>query len=178
MVRYLNNFTQSRNPHTAKFREIVDAVLEEEKEIVAREKDTFIQGHGDFHPKNIRIGQGGRNGRDNTPWVAAVDFEKSMVQPPALDVGYFLAQFRNQFYEHPEILRSYPERVFIDAYLENVDTRGADFLRKVHLFRARTHLSIASYLIGVGLGQTEKLWRVLVEAEHELAMYRAGRARD
>ena len=39
------------------------------------------------------------------------------------------------------------------------------FGRQVELFRARTNLSIAAYLVKLGLGDSEDLWRVLVEAE-------------
>jgi hypothetical protein len=43
-----------------------------------------------------------------------------------------------------------------------------DFLRQTELFRARTNLSIAAYLIKVGLGESDNVWRVLVEAERAL----------
>jgi len=39
----------------------------------------------------------------------------------------------------------------------------------VELFRARANLSIASFLIRVGMGDSEDLWRVLVEAEQSLS---------
>lgn len=169
LANYMEKFSRSGNPHIRKFREIVDAVLEEEKQIAAREQDLFVQGHGDFHPKNIHICRDVDVGnRAGGVYIAAIDFNRSMVQPAAVDVGCFLAQFRNQFYEHPEILKRYPDRLFLDAYLDSVDPTGTDFLRQVQLFRARTNLSIASYFVGVGLGQSEKLWRVLVEAEHAL----------
>lgn len=171
MTNYLEKFTRSGNPHTAKFREIVDAVLDEEKEIAARERDSFVQGHGDFHPKNIHIGRDGRAGPGGA-YITAIDFDRSMVQPAAFDVGCFLAQFRNQFYEHPEILQWYPDRVFLDAYLDSVGPTRTDFVRQVQIFHARTNLGIASYFVGIGLGQSEKLWRVLVEAEHALVVAR------
>ncbi len=53
--------------------------------------------------------------------------------------------------------------------------RGKDFLNQVKLFRARTDLSIASFLIKVGLGETENLWRVLVEAETAMAQFESTR---
>ncbi|HEX8947833.1 MAG TPA: hypothetical protein VF790_02655, partial [Dissulfurispiraceae bacterium] len=46
---------------------------------------------------------------------------------------------------------------------------GNGFLSEIELFKARTSLSISYYLIKVGLGTSENLWRVLVEAEHSLA---------
>jgi len=39
----------------------------------------------------------------------------------------------------------------------------------VELFRARTNLSIAAFFIRVGMGESEDLWRVLVEAEQSLS---------
>jgi hypothetical protein len=44
-----------------------------------------------------------------------------------------------------------------------------DLFRQVEVFRARTSLSISFYLIKLKLGDSENLWRVLVEAEHHLA---------
>lgn len=174
MERYVEHFTDGKHARAGRFREVVDAILEEEMLITARDRESFIQGHGDYHPKNILIG-GGTGARDDSHWVAAIDFDRSLVQPAAFDVGWFLAQFRNQFYEHRDVHRRYPERLFIDSYLGNIDTIERDFLHKVQLFKARANLSIASYLLSVGLGQSEKLWRVLVEAERGVAMYRAGR---
>lgn len=178
MERYVEHFTDSKHPHASRFREIVDAILEEEMLMTAHDRDSFLQGHGDYHPKNIRIGGEKLANRDDIGWIAAIDFDRTLVQPPAFDVGSFLAQFRNQFFEHREVLRRYPERLFIDSYLGNIDANERDFLQKVQLFKARANLSIASYLISIGLGNTEKLWRVLVEAERGVAMYRASRVRS
>jgi hypothetical protein len=46
----------------------------------------------------------------------------------------------------------------------------ASFYRQVEIFRARTNLSIAAYLIKVGMGDSSNLWRVLVEAEQSLTV--------
>ena len=45
----------------------------------------------DFHPKNIFLGQDNQENRD-TLFIAAIDFESSLVLPRAFDVGCFLAQ--------------------------------------------------------------------------------------
>ena len=45
---------------------------------------------------------------------------------------------------------------------------------QVKLFKARTDLSLGSYLVKLGLGDSKNLWLVLVEAEQ--AMSRAGLA--
>jgi aminoglycoside/choline kinase family phosphotransferase len=173
LARYLEHFTAHNNPHTEKFKEIMEAVWEEAAQIAARDHKIFMQGHGDFHPKNIFIGRDSRDDRGSA-FVAAIDFESSLVMPPAFDVGYFLAQFRNQFFEHSKLVRHYPDSLFLDAYLGNAEAPGTEFLRQVELFRARTNLSIASYFINIGLGESEKMWRVLVEAEQAITTYRAG----
>ncbi len=89
--------------------------------------------------------------------------------PPAFDVGTFLAQFRNQFYDRQEVLDKVSESIFLQKYLQEAETLDDDFLRQVEVFRARTSLSISYYLIKLKLGESENLWRVLVEAEHHLA---------
>lgn len=166
--RYLERFTAIGHRQTRKAREIIEAVKEEEAVIAAMHGDAMVQGHGDYHPKNIFLGQDILENR-GTRFVAAIDFESSHVLPRAFDVGCFLAQFRNQFFPHQHILHCYPEALFIDAYLKNSDTVEPDFLRQVELFRARTNMSIAAYLIKVGMGDSEDLWRVLVEAERAIA---------
>ena len=113
------------------------------------------------------IGQDSQENRD-TLFAAAIDFESSLCLPPAFDVGCFLAQFQNQFYPHGEILTAIPEGVFLDAYLEASGNPDGDFLSQVELFRARTNMSIAAYLIRLGLGESPDLWRVLLEAERSL----------
>ena len=85
-------------------------------------------------------------------------------------MGTFLAQFRNQF-SATRILQEYTEDAFLEAYQKRASTLPSDFLRQVDLFQARTNLSIASYLIKVGMGDSQDLWRVLVEAERSLAFY-------
>jgi len=166
--RYLERFAAIGHSLTRKAREIIEAVKAEEAVIAGMHGEAMVQGHGDFHPKNIFLGQDLLENRA-TRFVAAIDFESSLVLPRAFDVGCFLAQFRNQFFPYQHILQCYPEALFVDAYLKNSDPVGCDFLRQVELFRARTNMSIAAYLIKVGMGESEDLWRVLVEAERAIA---------
>lgn len=167
LERYLERFTEIGHRQTRKAREIIEAVRAEEVAIAGKHGESMVQGHGDFHPKNIFLGQDILENR-STRFVAAIDFESSYVLPRAFDVGCFLAQFRNQFFTHQHILRRYPEKLFIEAYLKNSGAAEPDFLRQVELFRARTNMSIAAYLIKVGMGESEDLWRVLVEAERAI----------
>ena len=172
LIRYLDHFTESGNPHAAKLAEIIDRVRAEEEQIAARQHTLFVQGHGDYHPKNIFIGLDSSVHPTET-FIAAIDFEHSMVLPPAFDVGGFLAQYRNQFLNEPQVVRDCPETIFLDAYLQEAAPPPADFLRQVELFRARGNLGIASYLVNLGLGEDENVWRLLVEAERAIAVYTA-----
>jgi aminoglycoside phosphotransferase (APT) family kinase protein/predicted metal-dependent phosphoesterase TrpH len=169
LKKYLERFTSIAHPHARRAEEIMSAVNAEEIRRYGGSAVTLVQGHGDFHPKNVLIGQDSQDNR-RTLFVAAIDFESSLCLPPAFDVGCFLAQFRNQLFPHGEILRDIPEEEFLDAYREASKGLDDDFPIQVELFRARTNLSIAAYLIKLGLGDSENLWRVLVEAEQALCM--------
>ncbi|MGA7826846.1 MAG: phosphotransferase [Geobacteraceae bacterium] len=165
--RYLERFTTINHPHTRRAEEIIDAIHQEEVRRYADNPENLTQGHGDFHPKNILIGQDIQENRD-TLFVAAIDFESSLRLPPAFDVGCFLAQFRNQFFQREDIIRDFPDMLFLSAYQEAAESSEDDFHSQVELFRARANMSIAAYLIKLGLGNSADLWRVLLEAEKAL----------
>jgi len=171
---YVERFQKIRHKHARRANEIMKAIHQAELALYQRRQELLFQGHGDFHPKNIYIGQDRLDNRQ-TLYVAAIDFASSFCLPPAFDVGTFLAQFRNQFFNHPSILQNVPEEIFLNAYLEVAEEIDENFLYEVELFRARTNLGIASYLIKVGLGESQNLWRVLVEAEKAMAQFSAWR---
>ncbi len=164
---YLSGFYRTGHRHTRKAQEIMDRVFEFETSLYANHPERLVQGHGDFHPKNIFIGQD--TDAPSSRFVAAIDFGTSYTMPPAFDVGTFLAQFRNQFHNRQEVLDKISENVFLQKYLIEADRVDDGFLRQVEVFCARTSLSIGYYLIKLKLGESENLWRVLVEAEHHLA---------
>lgn len=167
---YLDRFREVNHPHTNKAEAIKNAVLNEEMAIVKNNPACLSQGHGDYHPKNILIGQDVTTDK-STLYISAIDFEASHYSPHALDVGCFLAQFRNMFAGNDKILRTYPESVFVNAYTRGFGKTSSNFPKQVELFRARTHLSIAAYLIKLGLDKTENFWRLLVEAERALSLF-------
>jgi predicted metal-dependent phosphoesterase TrpH len=167
LSRYRQRFDECKHRHADKAREIGERVLAEETRLATDSAGLFVQGHGDYHPKNVMIGQDSQENRE-TVYVAAIDFESSLLLPPAFDVGCFLAQFRNQFFAYPDLLAALPEELFLQFYEEESGGAAPDFLRQTELFRARTNLSIAAYLIKVGMGESDNLWRVLVEAERAL----------
>ncbi|MBI4832339.1 MAG: phosphotransferase, partial [Candidatus Lindowbacteria bacterium] len=183
---YLNGFIENKHKQTRRVREIVEAVLDIERTLFQSHPERLTQGHGDFHPKNIYIGKD-KPGNGETTFVAAIDFSSSHCMPPAFDVGAFMAQFRNQFFHRPEVLEKFrggrgdlsdgpAERLFLNTYLEAAEDIALDFLSQVELFKARTGLSIAYYLLKVGMGDSEDLWRVLVDAERALANFSASKA--
>lgn len=164
----LRRFTEAEHRYCDKVAEISAAVQAAEEDLVARQPDYLVQGHGDYQPQNIIIGQDDPQDR-GTLYLAGIDFERSQYLPPAFDVGWFLAQFRSQFASHPEIRARYPEAVFLDTYRgEAGDLLAEDFPNQVELFRARTNLSIGAYLVKLKLGEGGELWRILVEAERAL----------
>ncbi len=165
--RYLSAFYKTGNHHTRKAQEIMDRVIEAETVLYGGHPEKLIQGHGDYHPKNIFIGQDSEDPLSR--FVAAIDFGSSYTMPPAFDVGTFLAQFRNQFYGLQGVLAKVSENIFLRKYLNEAEKLDDDFLSQVEVFKARTSLSISYYLIKLSLGESENLWRVLVEAEHHLA---------
>jgi predicted metal-dependent phosphoesterase TrpH len=167
--RYLQRFENIDHPHTVKVRDLAARLLAEEHVMVSCSPELLIQGHGDYHPKNVIIGQDSQEDRA-TMFVAAIDFASSLTLPPAFDVGCFLAQFRNQLFQYPEILSNLPDEIFLKIYEDEAGGVAEGFQRQVEIFRARTNLSIAAYLIKVGMGDSPDLWRVLVEAEQLLTI--------
>ncbi|HSR12227.1 MAG TPA: phosphotransferase, partial [Thermodesulfobacteriota bacterium] len=167
LEHYLSAFYGAHHRHTRRTQEIMDRVLELETSFYGGQPEKLVQGHGDFHPKNIFVGQESEG--PSSRFIAAIDFGSSYTLPPAFDVGTFLAQFRNQFYGRTEVLGKVSEDLFLRRYMDAAEFLDADFLREVGLFQARTSLSISYYLIKVNMGESENLWRVLVEAEHHLS---------
>lgn len=166
--RYRKHFVEGRHPHARRVREITDAVMQAQQSFYGSTTANFIQGHGDFHLKNILVGQDHPDNRDTT-FVAVIDFDSSLCLPQAFDVGTFVAQYRNQLFSHPEVREKAPLDIFLDTYRGHAGIRDPEFPLQVLLFQARTNLSIAAYLYKVGMGASEDLHRVLVEAEQCLA---------
>ncbi|HSB30562.1 MAG TPA: phosphotransferase [Candidatus Sulfobium mesophilum] len=167
LERYISAFYRTNHRHTRKAQEIMDRVIDFETSSFCDHPEKLVQGHGDFHPKNIFIGQDSEDPASR--FIAAIDFGSSYTMPPAFDVGTFLAQFQNQFYGMADVLGKVSEDIFLQKYLSEINRLDNDFFRQIEVFRARTSLSISFYLIKLKLGDSENLWRVLVEAEHHLA---------
>lgn len=160
LARYLERFSDIGHTFSLRVAEAVAVIREEEQRLMPYESSMFVQGHGDYHLKNIFVCQE-RTGN----CLAAIDFAGSMIMPPAFDVGCFLAQFSSQFYMFPEIRQVYPESIFLDSYRDACEELPGDFDRQVKLFRARTNIGIAAYFIKVGLGESGQLQQLLLETE-------------
>jgi aminoglycoside phosphotransferase (APT) family kinase protein len=171
----VSRFNKCRHPHTGRAQELMKAIYEAETLLFKQRPGLLFQGHGDYHPKNIYIVQEKINGPESL-YVAAIDFDSSYCLPPAYDVGTFLAQFHNQLFGFQSVLKNIPEEIFLNSFVEAASELQPDFFRQVALFRARTNLSIASYLIKLGLGDSENLYRVLAEAEKAMVHYSASKA--
>ena len=167
LARYVRGFSRIGHPLAAAAAALASEVRRREARIVASAPDALVQCHGDYHPKNILIGQD-RAEDETTRFTAAIDFESSQVAPPAFDVGYFLAQYESQCARLPGVLARCPGRRFLERYRRCADGLPRDFAAQVRVFRARADLSIASYLISVGKGDSADLMRAMRDAEKAL----------
>lgn len=167
---YLRQLQERKHRYLKRVRQIRNHVLVEETQLIRSRPEILVQSHGDYHPKNIYIVAG----REESPYAAAVDFNSSYLIPRAFDVGTFLAQYINMFFEGT-VRDKVPASLFFDTYVSNAENLDEDFHCQVQLFKARTCLSILYYLSKVGMSDSENFWRILVEAEKSLAGYELNR---
>jgi len=169
---YLRSFEDNSNPHTGEVRKIIERVRIDEERLFEHDRQRFIQNHGDFHPKNIIIGQDLQHDI-STLYVSVIDFDNSFSFVPAFDVGYFISQFMYQFHDHPSVLQRYRREDFLEAYRSMADSLAASkvlqrylvrseknekvFHREVTLFELRANMSICSYLIKMGKGESDDM---------------------
>ena len=162
---YLSGMYEDNHPNTARAQQVLDEVWKNEKEILLS-SENLVQVHGDFHPKNIFIGKDEETGEE---FAGAIDFNSSFLLPKAFDVGSFLAQYRNMFFDNYDVIRKAPVEIFLEEYMKRSVNPPADFEAMVQLYKARTFISVIYYLVKVGKGETENFWTILVEAERSLA---------
>ena len=157
---YADYFAKTNNPNIKKVKSIIDFVSEKEAGLLQKYTGSFVQCHGDYHPKNILIGQD-RLRDFSTLFVSVIDFDNSILLPSAFDAGYFLAQFAYQFRASLETIKEYNEDYFLGAYKSASKTIPEGFDEAVRIFKMRANLSIASYLIKVGKGDSQDMEYVL-----------------
>lgn len=160
---YAERFEAARHPRTELVRRIAADLLGEERRVVAARPGILTQCHGDYHPKNVIVGQENPEDR-GTLYAAAIDLENAVVAPRAFDVGWFLAHYRHQLGQEPGVLEAHPPRVFLEAYRREAEGLEEDFDRLVAFFSARAGLSIAAYLVKLGLGASDAVERLVADA--------------
>jgi len=161
---YLRAFSSTNSPYLGKAEKFLALLREEEKRIFLSEQDVFVQCHGDYHPKNVIIGQD-RMRDISTLFISVIDFDNSIFMPPEFDVGYFISQLAYQFHDTPHVLEQYTENNFIKTYTDFTrgTVKGPD--RRVQLFKLRGNMSIASFLIKVGKGVSEDMEFIISESK-------------
>jgi hypothetical protein len=150
---YHRAFARSHSPHLELAGRMLDIIAERAEQMLTARRDQLVQSHGDYHPKNIIIGQD--RGHDiSTVFVSVIDFANTLQFLPAFDVGYFLAQLRYQLRDHPRVLERHTAERFVESYLSGLGDRPAGFDEDLPFFEARANMSIASFLIKVGKGES------------------------
>jgi len=161
---YKDLFVKTNNPYVGQAKSIISSVKKYEDALFSLKREALFQCHGDFHPKNIIIGQD-RDRDINTLFVSVIDFDSAILMPKAFDVGYFIAQFIYQFHKTPDILKEYNQELFVNFYKESAQHLHKNFDSQVEIFKARAFLSIASFLIRVGKGQGSNMKYVFLQLE-------------
>jgi hypothetical protein len=106
---YERSFSETGSPFLSAARELIAFAREGEERLFTENREPFIRVHGDYHPRNIIIGQD-KSQDPKTLYISVIDFNNSLLFSPAFDVGYFLAQFRAQLNGLPDILERFQAR--------------------------------------------------------------------
>ena len=170
---YRHAFEKVNSPFLDTALQLIDFVELQEKTLLNRTPMYSVLNHGDYHPKNIIIGQDHMQDI-STLFISVIDFNSTIFFHPAFDVGCFLSQFRSQFAHNPFISDTYSEEIFISTYKEAWNKEkniSSDFDKLVNFFKIRANLSIASYLIKVGKGTDPQMRSILEQSERIAADY-------
>ncbi|MDD4957032.1 MAG: phosphotransferase [Candidatus Omnitrophica bacterium] len=157
--RYGRIFNDTHSPYLKEMESLIAWVAAEEERMLLGGKDGLVQNHGDFHPKNIIIGQDLTHDI-GTLFISVIDFDSSILMPRAFDVGYFIAQLRNQVSGYPELLSKY-ESDFLNSYIRSAANNTPEFMAEVAFFTVRANLSIASFLVKVGKGESPEMHKIV-----------------
>jgi len=167
---YLRSFEDTKSPYLDDAKKLVTFISAGEDRMFSGKAESLVLCHGDYHPKNIMIGQD-KTHDISTRFISVIDFGSVISAPRAFDVGYFLSQFRSQFMADERVTQAYPEDDFVSAYL--ADCAGIDkgsFREEVEFFKIRANLSIASFLIKVGKGTSREMVDVM---SRSMAVFRS-----
>lgn len=162
---YVKALHERNNRHRHRVQEICDYVLQAELQLIRSHPEWLVQSHGDYHLKNILF-----DDENGAPCISVIDFDSSYLLPQAFDVGTFLAQYENMFYNHRHIYKKASPHLFLQTYENEIYDLPDEFRQQVNLFKTRAYLSILYYLAKVDLGESENFWTILLNAEKSLAL--------
>lgn len=175
MASYLKSFKESSSPYTPLAQELVEFVSGKETDILSGNAENLVLNHGDYHPKNIIIGQD-KTHDISTLFISVIDFDNAILAPRAFDVGYFLSQFASQFWSEPGVINAYKEEDFISVYASYAGIAdNKAFEKDVEFYKTRANLSIASFFIKVGKGTSEEMRDVMSRSAESLKILRKRR---
>ncbi len=164
MRSYRHKFESTRSPYLSSAKELIQRVETFEFDILPRRAHECVQLHGDYQPRNILVGQD-RSLDPGSRFISVVDFGSSLELLPAFDVGWFLSHFRHQLRDHPNLYERFSDDSFVNTYVESLGVPAPPSLRAdVTFFTVRGFLSIASYLIQVGKGESDEMRDVMRQA--------------
>ncbi len=164
LVRYRERFASSGNPLRGEAEVLAEFIARKEEEISKKNFGKFVLNHGDFHPKNIIVGFD-RSHDPDTVFLSAIDFGSVIFFDRAFDVGYFLAQYKNQFREFPRVLDVLDDGDFLARYIEKSRLADEpDFAERVKVFEIRGNLSIASAFVKFGKGESPEMGELIAQS--------------
>ena len=168
---YHRSFQKVPQLYERSAKELIEFVKKYELSFFTRRRADFVQCHGDYHPKNIIIGQD-RAQDIGTLFISVIDFDSTLLLPAAFDVAYFLAQCRNQL---PGLTKQYAESFFLKRYEKARGGLLPDFRRSLLLFTVRSNLSIGSFLVKVGKGVGPDMDRLIRLSQRAQAQFEKAR---
>lgn len=164
MSSYRHKFESTHSPYLHQAMELIGFVESHEQQLVSSRAAECVQLHGDYQPHNILIGQD-RSLDPATRFISVVDFGSSLELLPAFDIGWFLSHYRHQLRQHLRLLERFSDDTFVKVYADELSSPPQPSLRTdVTFFTLRGFLSIASYLIQVGKGESDEMRGVMGQA--------------
>lgn len=156
LMNYLARFQQTGSPYVDQATRLVHRILSSLAKIEQQYADSLVLCHGDYHPKNVIVGQD-KMQDVSTTYVSVIDFERTKLAVPAYDVGAFLAQYRHQLSKQSQLHHSWAQDFFYRPYCDYQPNLAEDFQQQVWFFQLRANLSIAAFLIKLGLGESQDM---------------------
>jgi hypothetical protein len=161
---YRAKFRDTGNRRAIFLDELIRWIERLEERLYANHAGELLQVHGDFQPDNIILGQD-MPCDPATEFVAAIDFDRSMLCDPARDVGYFIAQSLFQFRAVEGAAATFSAAELGAYWARAAGMRSsAACAWKVRFFMIRAQCSIMAFLVMVGMGASKEFVEIADEA--------------